>query len=428
MTEEFMHYLWKFKLAGVNHELTSGEPLLIMDPGSHNRDGGPDFFNARVRIGGTIWAGNVELHIRSSDWARHGHQHDDAYGNVILHVVYMDDAKVTDRHGNPFPTLALNGKVNAHTFGIYQQLMINRSWIPCAHLVSGVSRMVMTNWLDRMVAGRFDRKAQEIEGLLKTNNNDWAGAFYLHLARSFGFKVNAVPFDLLARYTPLKIIRKHRENLFQLEALLFGQAGMLSLPHRSRYFLSLKKEYTFLKGKYNLYAVEPHLWKYLRMRPLNFPTLRIAQFAALLHRSDSLFGDILGLESPDAVLELLQARPSDYWNGHYSFKSRSPITEKKLGTHSCHSVIINSVVPFLYTFGKRKNKPAVVERSLKFLDQLPAESNSIVDRWKELGVSARSAYISQALIELKSRCCARKRCLECAIGNVLMRGEAIHGD
>lgn len=424
MTEDFLHYLWKYRLIEPNQPLTSGEPVSILNPGMLNKDSGPDFFNARIRIGDTLWAGNVEIHVQASDWSRHHHFLDPAYDNVILHVVLQNDCQVFRKNGEAIPTLELSGKINPGLHAVYQQLMMNRNWVPCAHLLPYAGRLVLHNWLDRMLAERFDRKALDVQNNLVRNGNDWNETFYQALARNFGFHVNAVPFELLAKSLPLSILRKHIDHLPQLEALLFGQAGMLSVSYRSQYFINLKREYKFLSAKYGLVPIDVHLWKFMRMRPSNFPTLRIAEFAGLMHHSSFLFSRILETDSIGELKRIFQTSASAFWDSHYSFKARSPKSTKKLGSHGMNLVFINTLVPFLYLYGKVKNQPLLVERALTFLDQLPAESNAVISGWKALGVSGRSAYNTQALIELKGRYCERKRCLECAIGNSVLKGVA----
>jgi hypothetical protein len=422
MTENFLNYLWKHKLIGPNLRLSSGETLIVADPGQRNQDSGPDFFNARIRIANTLWAGNVEVHVRSSDWWRHGHHSDKAYASIVLHVVYENDRQVYDARGRALPTLVLAGSISGELHAIYQQLMRNRSWVPCAHLISYAGRLVIHNWLDRMLAERFDRKASEIKRVLDMNQNNWNETFYQALARNLGFKTNALPFELLAKSLPFGIVRKHIGNLFQLEALLFGQAGMLSAGRRIPYYRSLRKEYEFLAAKYGLVPIDAHLWKFMRMRPSNFPTLRIAQFAAFLNASAFSFADLLETISISKLKASLYVSASDFWRDHYSFKARSPKMSKSIGDQAVKVILINTMIPFLYVYGKIKKQSQLVERALAFLDQLPGERNNIISGWRGLGLGVGSAYTSQALIELKTRYCQRKKCLECAIGHSLLRG------
>lgn len=421
MTEDFLYYQWKYKLIDPNQRLTSGETIVIIDPGQRNENSGPDFFNARIRIGDTLWAGNVEIHVLSSDWMNHGHQHDKAFDNVILHVVYRHDREIRNKNRFPIPTLELEGKISTELFAVYQQLMINRSWIPCAHLLPYASLLAVHGWLDRLIVERQERKVAEIRQSLVFTGNDWNESFYQLLGKNFGFRVNAVAFHLLVKSLPLSIINRHKGDHFQIEALLFGQAGMLKQGYRSQYYLKLKREYEFLSAKYSLSPMDGHVWKFMRMRPSNFPTLRISQFAALLSGSSFLFSTILEVESFNELQKLFKVKASQFWDTHYTFKTRSPVRGKMLGTAAVQLILINTMIPFLYLYGKDKNKEELCQRALRFLEQIPGERNSISRKWEELNMPVRSAYHTQALLELKERYCQRKRCLECVIGNSILK-------
>lgn len=426
MTENFLSYLWKCRLIEPIQYLASGERIEIVHPGLLNPHAGPDFFNARIRIDDTLWAGNVEIHTRSSFWVKHGHHKDKAYQNVILHVVYTDDQPVYHENGQRLPTLILESRIDTALMSVYSQIMLNRNWIPCASLIRHVPRFVIHNWLDRMVAERLERKGQEIRTKLAHNGNNWNETFYQSLARNFGFKVNAGPFEILAKSTPLSMLLKHKDNLCQLEALLFGQAGLLSSGYRNAYFLRLKTEYKFLASKYKLQPMEAHLWQFLRMRPSNFPTLRIAQFAGLIQQADFLFSKILELESLQELKALFSVTASADWDDRYTFKKRSPRNKKRLGMHAVQLLLINTVIPYLYMYGKIKENQVMCSRALMFMEQLPGERNAIVRGWQGLGMPVQSAYSTQALLELKSRYCQRKKCLDCGIGNSIL--QAVKGE
>lgn len=420
MTEDFLIYLWKYKLIDAHQSLTSGESIELIDPGTHNKNSGPDFFNARIKIGPTLWAGNVEMHIAASGWEKHGHQNDLAYDNVILHVVFLNDRDVFRKNGEPIPTLELKAKVDLDLLSVYQQLMLNKNWIPCAHLITYASRFVIHSWLDRMIVCRLDRKGEEIAHKLSMENNDWKECFYQSLAKNFGFMVNSIPFELLAKSISLSILAKHKDNLLQLEALLFGQAGLLEGRYRNKYFLTLKKEYAFLAKKYHLIALDSHLWQFMRMRPSNFPTLRISQFAALIYQSSFLFSKILELNKLDEFEELFGVQASAFWDSHYTFKTSSKYKVKKIGKHGIHLLLINTIVPYLYTYGKIKKNSNYCEKALKLLEQVKGESNVVTRNWQKLGLPTGTAYQTQALLELKTSFCRRKLCLECGIGNSIL--------
>jgi len=421
MTEEFLHYIWKYKL--IDHHLvsTSGEQLSVIQPGSHNSDSGPDFFNARIKINNTVWAGNVEIHINSSDWYHHKHQLDKAYDNIVLHVVFEDDKPVLRQDGNLIPTLKLKSHFNPSLYDRYTYFMTNKNWIPCEKLIQGVDRFVINNWIDRLMIEKLENKAAEITSHFLHNNSDWEQTFYEFLARNFGFKVNGTPFQLLAKSMPLNVLSKHKNNPFQIEALLYGQAGLLQPGFKDEYPNKLKKEYGFLKKKYSLLPIDPHLWRFMRLRPSNFPTIRISQFADLIIKSSHLFSSVVEKKSLPHLIELFDISVSDYWNSHYMFDKASKKRTKTISHKTIHLLIINTVVPFLFVSGKARNDQSMIDRALKLLDQIPGEQNAIISKWSGLGLSVRSSFQTQALILLKNAYCKNKRCLNCSIGNEIIK-------
>ena len=425
MNEEFLHYIWKFQL--LDHTVLKtvcGETIEVVHPGFHNTDAGPDFFNSKVRIGKTIWVGNVEIHIRSSDWNRHDHSSDGAYSNVILHVVYEDDIEISDKSARLLPTLEIGNKFPARLEKSYVRLLGSKTWIPCASAFSAVveDTFYINSYLERVLISRMEMKSAVIFNSLKYTDNNWEETFYWSLARSFGFKTNAEPFELLARSIPLIIINKHRENRFQIEALLFGQAGFLQEGMDGDYPRRLFREYEFLKRKYSLQPYAKHLWKFLRLRPGNFPTLRIAQFAHLLSASHNLFHVVREFNSVQELREIFAVEASGHWDLHYNFNKRVARPMRKvLGKVSIDSVLINSVAPFLFVYGHRNGLQEYKDKSLDLLASIPAENNAIINNWKQLGYKATSAFYSQALLHLKSEYCQKKKCLSCGIGNRILR-------
>ncbi len=417
MPEEFLQYIWENRLF-YNESLnsTSGEIIEIIKPGKRNHDAGPDFFNAKIRIEETTWAGNVEIHVKASDWNKHRHQNDKAYDNVILHVVEDADTEITRTNGETIPTLVL--KYPNHLAKNYRQLLEAKTWIPCENQFHKIDPIVLQLGFNRLMIERLESKTEEILLRLKQNNNNWNETFYQMLARMFGFKVNAVPFELLAKSLPTNVLGKHRDNLFQLEALLFGNAGLLnSQLLGDTYFLQLREEFSFLYKKYNLKPIDGHLWKFLRLRPVNFPTVRIAQLAALMHDTESLLSKILETNDIEQLKQYFKVKASVYWDSHYNFNKKSKRkTEKELGDSSAQILIINVVIPFLFVYGDKQNKPHLKNRALDFLEQLPSESNSIIRKWEKLGINSRSAFESQALLQLKNHYCEAKKCLNCHIG------------
>ncbi len=420
--EEFLHFVWENRLFFTNNlQTVGGEPLEIINPGRKNTNAGPDFFNAKVKIGETIWAGNIEIHKKASDWEKHNHTGDKAYENVILHVVEEADRKIVRENGSEIATFEMTWP-EQYTRN-YQKLLDAQTWIACQEQFHRVDPVVLQLGFNRLMIERLENKTGEIIRRLEQNQQNWNETFYQMLARMFGFKVNAIPFEMLAKAIPMNILGKHKNSLFQLEALLFGTSGLLNEElFGDEYFLELRKEFSFLYKKYNLKPVEAHLWKFMRLRPGNFPTIRIAQLAALIHRSQGLFSKILETETIDELKTLFSVKASEYWDTHYRFNKLSPRkSAKDLGENSINTLIINVVVPFLFVYGEKQNQHHLKNRALEFLEELPPETNSITEKWGNLGVSARSAFESQALLQLKNMHCNLKKCLNCPIGNKLVK-------
>lgn len=421
MPEEFLQYIWESRLFYTeNMVTTNNEQLQILNTGTRNVDSGPDFFNAKIKINDTIWAGNIEIHKKASDWHKHNHQNDKAYDNVILHVVEESDKIILRSNGREIPTLIL--KYNELFKKNYQSLLDAKTWIPCQKQFHNINPIILKLGYNRLMIERLEIKTEEIQERLQQNNDNWNETFYQMLARMFGFKVNSDPFELLARSLPLQILSKHKNNIFQLEALLFGNSGLLnSQLLGDDYYLKLRDEYSFLFKKYKLHAIESHLWKFMRLRPVNFPTIRISQFAALIQQSHSLFSKIMEIESLEKIKDLFKIKASDYWDNHYNFNKISKNTKpKEMGNTAANILIINTVIPFLFVFGEKQNKPYLKNRALDFLEQLPPESNSILNKWAELGTKAHSAFESQALLQLKKYYCETKKCLNCHLGTKLI--------
>jgi len=422
MKEEFLHYLWQLQhFDRQKLKTTQGESIEIHHPGIHNFDSGPDFHNARLRIGNTLWAGNVELHVHASEWIDHQHQTDNAYDNVILHVVYEEDQVIFRRDGARIPCLELKRRIPTNISGKYMRLLNNRSWIPCQKLFSTVPAIKRALWLDRLLVERLEHNTRSIAVALEHNKGDWESTFYQYLARSFGLHINTAPFELMARSLPLKILLKHKNNPLQIEALLFGQAGLLDASFEDSYPQQLKKEYTFLQAKYQLKPIVSHSWKYSRLRPANFPTIRIAQFAAMIYQTSYLFSKILAVKNVKEVENAFDIKLSNYWLTHYRFDKLSARKNKRLGKNHIHLLIINTIVPFLFIYGKRKADERFQEQALRLLEELKPEQNHIIDGWKKLGLDPESAYETQALLQLKKVYCNLKRCLQCTIGNAILK-------
>lgn len=422
MKEDFLHFLWRSRRFDYTDlKTTQGEPIHILQPGIHNTHSGPDFSDARIRIGETTWAGQVEMHLQASEWEAHNHQSDKAYENVILHVVMDEDRPVHRSDGSRIPCLEMKKRVPARLTGIYQKLVHNEHWIPCQHQFFSVRDMTKSMWLDRLLVSRLERKTEFIQSSLERNGNDWEETFYQMLARNFGLKINAEPFEMMACSLPQRILARHRHAPEQLEALLFGQAGMLEKEFQDDYPSRLKKEYDFLRKKYDLTPISETSWKFLRLHPANFPTIRLAQFSRLVERSAHLFSKILEVEKMDDIETLFKIQLDGYWMMHYVFDKISEPKKKSLGKQAIRLLTINTIVPFLFLYGKINGAESYKDKALELLEAIPPEKNSIIRGWSNLGTEADSAYRTQALLELKNEFCDKKKCLECAIGSAILK-------
>ena len=422
--EDFLHHVWKFQLFDhQNLQTIEGDIIEIISAGTHNTDSGPDFHTAKVKIGNTLWAGNIEVHISSSDWIRHKHNYDSAYNNVILHVVYNNDDQMFTSNGLNLPTIELKNRIPTHLYNKYHQLIFgHQTFIPCEVSIGNIDSLTMQNWLTRVLVERLEKKSNSVIESIQLNKGDWEETFYQFLAANFGFKTNHLPFELLAKSIQQNIFAKCKNNSLQIESLIFGQAGLLNNDFTDNYPLQLKKEYHYLAHKFNLKPIEKHLWKFMRLRPQNFPTLRLAQFAALISNSNHLFSKILETTDIKGFRELFaNLKVNPYWNNHYNFDVPSIQTEKNLGHSSIDTLLINSVSIFLFCYGKHNQLQSFVNKSLLLLEILTYENNAIIKSFSNLGVNIKTAFESQALLELKSNYCNKKRCLDCAIGNKILK-------
>jgi hypothetical protein len=424
MSEAFLHYLWQFQYFD-KHELqtTSGDPIQIFHSGIRNTHAGPDFNNARMKIGNMEWIGSAEIHVQASGWMDHKHDRDPSYENVVLHVVWNNDTPIRRTDGSLLPTLELSGRVDEKFFLDYQRLVSNPESIPCAPYFPKVNDITRLSMMERVLMDRLENKSSRIFEILHKNHNDWQETYYQVLARSFGFKVNADPFQQLAQLLPYKVLRKHSDKLVHVEALLFGQAGFLEDQSEDEYYALLRREYNLLRQKYSLSdrRLNKSQWKFLRLRPANFPTIRLAEFAALMYTRPNLFSHLLEAETFDELFALFSVEHSSYWTNHYTFvrEAREPVSF--MGSASISMVIINTVVPLLVAYGKSRDDQRYIDRAVSILQQTPPESNSIVTEWKSIGMKSRTAFDSQALIELQNNYCMKRRCLDCTIGVSLIK-------
>lgn len=420
--EDLMQFIWEQRLFE-QHALrtTDGREVEVVKPGRIQRDSGPDLVDAQVRIDGQLWAGTVEVHLRSSEWNAHGHARDAAYENVVLHVVYEQDAEVRTLRGNVLPTVELFPRISTESIALYHTLMRGKGFVPCADRIAQVDQGRMGPWLERVLIERLERKTIEVEALYRQLGNDAAETVYHMLARAFGLKVNAEPFSMLAHALPLKTVLKYRDDALRTESLLFGQAGLLQVDFVDEYPRQLQQEHALLAHMHGLRPAPVAAWKFARMRPVNFPTVRIAQLAQLLMRCDGGFSALLDTDNLDELFDLMDVEASVYWNDHYRFDTPSVARSKRLGRAGLEHILINSVVPALFALGRLQGRDAYADRALHLLERLPAERNQLLAEWSALGLRADTAARGQALIELKNVYCAHRRCLSCGIGNQLLK-------
>ncbi|QVY67143.1 DUF2851 family protein [Polaribacter sp. Q13] len=422
MNEDFLHYVWKYQLFSI-HDLktTTKESLNILKAGNHNHNSGPDFLNAQIKIENQLWIGNVEIHLKSSDWYAHHHEIDKNYDAVILHVVWEDDATVFMKNNIPLPVLVLKDFVFKSALDNYRNLFsTNQRWIPCETEISSVDSFTLENWKERLFFERLERKSIEMNQVLVDNQNDYEAVLFKLLAKNFGLKVNGDAFFSLATSFDFSMLRKVRFNENQLAALLFGQAGFLEEVLEDVYSQQLKTEYNYLEHKYNLKSISKNQFSFFRMRPPNFPTIRIAQLIALYHLHQNLFSKMMQIETLKEFYDLFEIDVHPFWKIHYTFDKTSKLTQKKLSKSFVDLLLINTIIPLKFLY--QKNRGEVNEVAfLEILQQIKSEKNSIISKFDEIGIKAKNAYETQALIELKNNYCNKKRCLQCAVGVKLLR-------
>ena len=424
MKEEFLHYLWKYSLYNPDELIDNdGNRIIVLHPGDYNRDSGPDFFNARISIDGTIWAGNIEIHTRSSHFDNHGHQYDPAFNNVILHVVAENDKKVFNEKGEELLTAQIS--FDNSLLEKYTSLVNNPYIIACQDDINKLDSIYIRHWLNSLIIERIQNKSEIIMKIFSETGNDWEETFYRLLTRYFGFRVNTEPFEMLASALPFRIIRKHADNRFQIEALLFGTAGMLEEglfkeALDDEYYCNLIKEYRILAAKYSLLPIHGLIWKFSRLRPSNFPTIRISQLSAMLCAAGGLFSRVLDATNIMTLKEVFEVSASEYWDNHFVFGKKSRSFKKNAGSQATDIFLINAVIPVIFVYGKIRDSNDICERALTFFENLSSEDNIIIEEWKEAGVNSDSAFYSQALIQLRNEYCKKRKCLDCRIGSKLI--------
>lgn len=413
--EQLLHYVWKHKIFPLKElKTTTGQQVEVIDTGLANTDAGPDFFNAKLKLDGVLWIGNIEIHERSSDWFKHGHHADAGYNSVILHIASEIDTEISRSNGERIPQIQLICPEAVRTN--YKELLETDSYPPCYRIIPSLPPFTAHSWMTALQMERFEQKATLLNERLKRCQGNWEDAFFITLARNFGFGLNGDAFETWAHRLPFRAVDKHRNDLFQIEAIFFGQAGILEDSDGDGYYLRLKKEYTYLQHKFGLIPMDASLWRFLRLRPANFPHIRIAQLACLYHRAYGLLSRIMETETLQGVRDILKGGTSEYWLTHYTFGGSSPSRPKTLSNTSLDLLIINTVVTFLYAYGLHKGNRVLCARAGSFLEELKAENNYITRMWEQCGMKVSNAADSQALIQLKKEYCDKKKCLYCRIG------------
>lgn len=424
MTEAFLQYVWQHQL--LDHGLTTvdGQPVVVLRAGELNRDAGPDFFNARIRVGDMEWAGNVEVHLRTSDWNAHRHTHDAAYNNVVLHVVYEHDCEIKLQSGRVPPTVELRHYLHPAMVANYDALMspADKGTVPCGKQLAEVPQFLIKSFMDRLLAERIMAKTETVRRLLDESHGGWEQTCYWLMAHYFGGKVNALPFEMLAKATDQRLLARWKDNPRRLEAVLMGQAGFLEGYFEDEYPRLLQKDYEALRGGVGLKPMGGYLWRFYCLRPSSFPTIRISQFAQMLSSSTSLFATMLDISDAKEVEKLFDQSAAEYWNNHYKFDTATQrSTLKRVGRMQAQSLIINAWVPLLFLYGSMHGQEKYKEQAVTLLTQMPAEDNAVIRRWRQAGMNPANAAESQALLQLADRYCKCRRCLECGIGFQILK-------
>jgi hypothetical protein len=423
ITEEFLHFIWKNQsLTGILLESENDSSIEVLDPGVHNLDSGPDFFNSKISIDGTTWAGNVEIHINASDWMKHGHHHDPAYDSIILHVVYFNDCSITRSNNHPVPTTLL--RFPHILWEEYMSLMKTENWIACENRLYKINLVHQAQWTSRMMVEKLTQKHYSLNALYLDSASHWEDMLNRIVFRCFGMPVNTMPFELIASQIPYTYLLRIKSDLQQLESLLFGASGMLNkaLP-ADKYMEALIQEYAVHQLKLRLPGIQEHLWKFMRMRPSSFPSVRIAQLSVFIHTNYQLFELLKTTPSIKKLEESLRVRASDYWNTHYIFGKESKFQIKYTGKDFFFRLVINGIVPFMFFYGKTIMEDKYCEYAISLLEKLPPEKNVILKNWNRFGMKAENAFDSQGLLHLHNEYCRQNRCLECQFGNFLI----LHG-
>ena len=421
MREDFLHYLWKFKkFETLNLRTTQKDQIVIIKTGDYLELSGPDFFNAQIKIGNQKWAGNIEIHLKSSDWYVHHHEKDPAYENVILHVVWEHDTEIFSRNNAEIPVLVLKDYVSTEIINNYQSLVSPKSWISCEKQIAEVDEFVFKNWQERLFFDRLERKSKFIYDLLEETNGDWESVLFSLLAKNFGLNTNGNAFLQIAKSIPFSIVRKESFEIENLEALFFGTSGLLGAVKEDLYFNDLKIRYFYLLHKYRLDKAYTDPLQFFKHRPDNFPTIRLSQFASLYNKHQNLFSKVILLNSASDAYGLLNVTASLYWENHYQFDKESPKKSKPLSRSFIDLLIVNTIIPLQFAYSNRKGE-SNTEDLIVFMNEVPPEKNAVIDKFKSFGILVKNAFETQTLLELKNEYCNQKACLKCGIGIELLK-------
>ena len=423
--EQLLHYAWRHKMFPLSElQTTDGKAIEVLDPGLHNHNSGPDFFNAKVKIGDTLWVGNVEIHDKSSDWYLHGHDKDKCYDNVILHVAGIIDAQVMNSNGEFLQQMQLD--VPAYVRQHYDELIKTESYPPCYQVIPDLSSLMVHSWMAALQTERLEQKTEAIRKRVDLCDGSWEDAYFITLARNYGFGINNDAFEFWAQHLPLSAIAHHRDDLFQIEAIFMGQAGLLELDTipdyyqkdalNEGYFANLRNEYLYLAHKFSMTPMDYKLWRFLRLRPQNFPHIRISQLANLYYQRKTSLSQLVACETIEDLKHLFSTHVTPYWETHFTFGSTHPGNEKHMGYGSLNLLIINTAIPMLFAYGRHQSREVLCDKAFDLLEQLKAEDNYIVRMWKQVGLPIKTAGDSQALIQLKTKYCNKKDCLRCRFG------------
>ncbi|NNG08613.1 MAG: DUF2851 family protein [Arenibacter sp.] len=423
MREDLLHFIWKYKKLQLEELRSSkNETIQVLDVGTHNLLSGPDFFNAKIRINGQLWAGTVEMHLRSSDWYAHHHERDPNYNNVILHVVWDDDLDVFRSDNSSIPTLVLKKYISLSVLEEYQKLFHRKegTFINCGQAISRVDDFIVKKWLERLYFERLEQKSNLVQKLLKDSNNDWEQVFFIVLCKNFGLKINGESFFDIARALDFSMIRKIQANTLQMESVLFGLAGFLSDEIvGDHYQQSLTSEYNFLKSKFNISGSKVHKVEFFKLRPSNFPTIRLSQLANLYSRHHNLFSKAIGASSLTELYELFNVAASPYWDNHFTFGKVSRKQARKLSKKFVHLLVLNTILPIKLSYAKYIGND-ISEELLQIVEGIPSERNNIISKFGELGLQFSSAMPGQAVLQLYNEYCTQNKCLHCAVGHQLL--------